>query len=249
LKRPTGLGTLAIALTGAELVMHGSLDRSLLPLLVVTSSATFVPISEIAQVSRQLADTVASVRRLRVVQDEVSTVADGPREPRSPVGGSSLHLDRVTFAYPGRQVPALSDVTLEAHPGSTVALVGPSGAGKTTVTSLLMRFWDPAGGRILLDGVDLRELTLDGLRRRVAIVAQNTYMFKVGQRFDRPRPHFDAGSRRREFGEPGCRGIRSADRDHHVPRHFHVDAAWGGAVRRISRRTPIWCVRHFWLVI
>ena len=73
--------------------------------------------------------------------------------------------------------PALADVDFAVPAGATVALVGPSGAGKTTIANLLLRFWDPEQGAIKLDGVDLRELTLDGLRGRIALVAQDTYLF------------------------------------------------------------------------
>ena len=83
----------------------------------------------------------------------------------------------MTFTYPGRTRPALSDVSFDIPAGATVALVGPSGAGKTTIANLLLRFWDPQGGRIRLDGVAPRDLTLDGLRGRIALVAQDTYLF------------------------------------------------------------------------
>jgi ATP-binding cassette subfamily C protein CydCD len=83
----------------------------------------------------------------------------------------------VTFTYPGRTLPAVEALSFDVPAGSTIALVGPSGAGKTTVANLLPRFWDPSAGAIRLDGVDLRDLTLDGLRSRIALVAQDTYLF------------------------------------------------------------------------
>ena len=73
--------------------------------------------------------------------------------------------------------PALADVTLAVRPGETLALVGPSGAGKTTIAHLFMRFWDPAEGTVRLDGADVRRWTLDDLRARIALVAQDTYLF------------------------------------------------------------------------
>ena len=85
--------------------------------------------------------------------------------------------------------------------GATVALVGPSGAGKTTIANLLLRFWDPQAGTIRLDGVDLRQLTLDGLRRRIALVAQDTYLFndtlEANVRLARPDASREAASRAR----------------------------------------------------
>src|SRR6202012_1244562 len=128
-------------------------------------------------VGRQLADTIASTRRLHVVHAEPELITDGPLEPAAPVGGAALSFDDVTFVYPGRGRPALSDVSFEVPAGTTVALVGPSGAGKTTIANLLLRFWDPDTWTITLDGIALRDLTLDGLRGRIALVAQDTYLF------------------------------------------------------------------------
>ncbi|HVC61799.1 MAG TPA: ABC transporter ATP-binding protein [Acetobacteraceae bacterium] len=173
----TGLGGLGVAALGAPLVLHGWIAPAMLPLLVLVSVSAFLPVSEIAQVGRQLADTIASTRRLHVVHAEPVVITDGPLAPAAPVGGSALRFDHVSFTYPGRRRPALSDVAFAVPAGATVALVGPSGAGKTTIANLLLRFWDPDAGVIRLDGADLRELTLDGLRGRVALVAQDTYLF------------------------------------------------------------------------
>ncbi|HQT78007.1 MAG: ABC transporter [Rhodospirillales bacterium 20-64-7] len=173
----TGLGGLAVAALGAVLVLHGMIVPTVLPLLVLLATAAFLPVSEIAQVGRQLADTIASVRRLHVVQVEPVPITDGPRLPAATTGGASVTFDRVGFVYPGRAAPALRDVSFAMPPGSTVALVGPSGAGKTTVANLLLRFWDPSSGTIRFDGIDLRALSLDGLRGRIALVAQDTYLF------------------------------------------------------------------------
>ncbi len=173
----TGLGGLAVAAVGADLVMRGWIAAPTLPLLILVSIAAFLPVSEIAQVGRQLADTIASTRRLHVVHAETVSITDGPLEPASPPGGSGVAFDHVGFTYPGRSVPALRDVSFVVPPGATVALVGPSGAGKTTIANLLLRFWDAETGGIRLDDVDLRQLVLDGLRGRIALVAQDTYLF------------------------------------------------------------------------
>ena len=177
LEAATGLGGLAVAATGAVLVRNGTVDAAMLPLFVLISVAAFLPVSEIAQVGRQLADTIASTRRLAVVHKEPVAIADGPSEGVAVGGGSAVAFCEVGFTYPGRSVPALSGMSFSVPAGATVALVGPSGAGKTTVANLLLRFWDPESGAILLDGADLRDLTLDGLRRRIALVAQDTYLF------------------------------------------------------------------------
>lgn len=173
----TGLGGLAVAALGAVLVVQRWIDPVTLPLLVLISTAAFLPVSEIAQVGRQLADTIASTRRLYVVHAEPVMVRDGPKLPPARAGGSAVRFEFVSFTYPGRSRPALDDIAFEIEAGTTVALVGPSGAGKTTVANLLLRFWDPDQGRILMDGTDLRQLTLDGLRGRIAVVSQDTYLF------------------------------------------------------------------------
>ncbi|CUJ41348.1 thiol reductant ABC exporter subunit CydC [Achromobacter kerstersii] len=172
-----GLGGLAVAVVGALQVAAGTLSASMLPLLVLIALATFLPVSEISQVSRQLADTIAATRRLHVVANEPEPVTDGPLAPPVATHGLSLAFDHVSFAYPGKQEDTLKDLSFKAPAGATVAVVGASGAGKSTVASLLLRFWDPRQGVVKLDGVDVRQLQLDGLRERVALVTQDTYLF------------------------------------------------------------------------
>ncbi|MDJ0896890.1 MAG: ABC transporter ATP-binding protein [Alphaproteobacteria bacterium] len=175
----TGLGGLAVVTVGAAHAAAGVIDPGLLPLLTLLALAAFLPVSEIAQIGRQLADTLGATRRIYAVESERPTVEDGPgvRAPDTRTAGVSLSVEGVGFRYPGTERPALSDVSFEALPGETVALVGPSGAGKTTTAQLLMRFWDPESGAIHLDGHDLCDYRLDELRERVALVAQDTYLF------------------------------------------------------------------------
>ncbi|KAG1222523.1 hypothetical protein G6F35_005244 [Rhizopus arrhizus] len=172
-----GLGGLAVAVVGALQVSAGALPASMLPLLVLIALATFLPVSEISQVSRQLADTIAATRRLHVVANEPEPVTDGPLAPPVATHGLSLAFEHVSFAYPGKDEDTLKDLSFKAPAGATVAVVGASGAGKSTVASLLLRFWDPRTGVVKLDGVDVRQLQLDGLRERVALVTQDTYLF------------------------------------------------------------------------
>ncbi|WP_175722213.1 ABC transporter ATP-binding protein [Burkholderia ambifaria] len=170
----SGLGGLAVAALGALLCARGWFPRESLPLLVLVAVAAFMPVAEIGQVARQLADTIASTRRLRALEKEPMTVTDGTH---AMPGNPAVRFEAVSFTYPGRGVPAIDRVSFEVPPGSTVALVGASGAGKSTVASLLLRFWDPQQGRVTLGGVDLRDLRLDDLRQHIALVAQDTYLF------------------------------------------------------------------------
>ena len=112
--------------------------------------------------------------RLRALEKEPVPVTGGTHAmPADP----AVRFEATSFTYPGRSVPAIDRVSFEVPPGSTVALVGASGAGKSTVASLLLRFWDPQQGRVTLGGVDLRDLRLDDLRQHIALVAQDTYLF------------------------------------------------------------------------
>ncbi|MBS0522871.1 MAG: ABC transporter ATP-binding protein [Proteobacteria bacterium] len=171
-----GLGGLAIVVTGAVLSTNGAIDPGLLPLLTILAMAAFLPVSEIAQIGRQLADTLGATRRVYALANEPIPVRDGPGVPLKD-GPAALALEDVSFIYPGQTRPALSGVSFDIPAGKTVALVGTSGAGKTTTAQLLMRFWDPDSGRITLNGADLKAYKLDDLRRMVALVAQDTYLF------------------------------------------------------------------------
>ncbi|MBT5192975.1 MAG: ABC transporter ATP-binding protein, partial [Rhodospirillaceae bacterium] len=175
LELATGLGGLAVVAVGAGLVNDGSLPAQHLPLLTLLAMAAFLPISEIANIGRQLADTLGATRRLYAVHEEEIPVQDGPGV--TPAGNTGLAFKGVNFSYAGTKRPALDNVSFEVPVGQTLALVGPSGAGKTTIAHLFMRFWDPATGVIELDGHDLRDYRLDEMRRRIALVAQDTYLF------------------------------------------------------------------------
>ena len=176
----TGLGGLAVTVVGAWLVSGGRLESAMLPLLTLLAMSAFVPVWEIAQVGRQLADTLAATRRVHAVHAEPVRIVDGPGVaipgPRRDDAGA-IALQDVTFTYPGRRRPALASVSFSVPAGATVALVGPSGAGKTTIASLLLRFWDPDQGAITLAGHDLRAWALEDLRRHIALVAQDTHLF------------------------------------------------------------------------
>jgi ATP-binding cassette subfamily C protein CydCD len=175
----TGLGGLAVVIAGSVLVSAGDLERTALPLLTLLAMAAFLPISEIANIGRQLADTLGGTRRLHAVHSEPVAVQDGPgvAHEADQRGGAALALENVQFTYPGIGAPALSAINVSVAAGQTLALVGPSGAGKTTLAHLLMRFWDPEEGIVRLDGHDLKSWRLDELRQHIALVAQDTYLF------------------------------------------------------------------------
>ena len=172
----TGLGGLAVVTTGAWLVSRGLVASETLPLLTLLAMASFLPVSEIAMIGHRLADTLGATRRWYALENEPVPVTDGPGVDKR-TGPAAMALEDVLFAYPGANRQALNRVSVEIPPGSTVALVGTSGAGKTTIAHLLMRFWDPDQGRVTLNGEDLKSYELDDLRSQIALVAQDTYLF------------------------------------------------------------------------
>ena len=190
----TGLGGLAVVIAGVYLANTGALEMALVPLLALLAMAAFLPVSEIAHVGRQLADTLGSTRRIYAVHSEPVPVLDGPGAPR-PVGAPAVEFADITFSYPGRGRRALEGVAFTAARGTTTALVGPSGAGKTTLANLMLRFWDPGQGEVRLDGVPLTAFKLDDLRRCIALVAQDTYLFNDSLRANIAiaRPEADDG--------------------------------------------------------
>ena len=172
----TGWGGLAVVSTGAMLTANGSFDAGLLPLLTILAMSAFLPVSEIAQIGRQLADTLGATRRVYALENEPVVIADGAGEASSDLS-SGVSFQNVSFSYPGRSLSVLQNLNFEIHAGKTLALVGPSGAGKTSLAQLLMRFWDPDKGSISLNGIELKDYKLDDLRSRIALVAQDTYLF------------------------------------------------------------------------
>ena len=176
-----GLGGLAVLSVGAWLTYEGQIAREHLPLVSVLALAAFSPVMELARTMKQMMETLASSRRILAIQDEGVPVLDGPGV-EGDLDGSlqstpSIAFQDVAFAYSEGDPEALADVSFEIGSGQTVAIVGRSGAGKTTSAYLMMRFWDPAEGRITLEDQRLDDFWLDDLRGRMALVAQDTYLF------------------------------------------------------------------------
>ena len=178
----TALGGVAVLIGGVWLVGDGRMDRTVLPLATLLALSSFAPVTELARTLRQLMETLAASRRIFEVHDEPVAVQDGPgviADGASRRDTPAIAFDQLTFAYSNGVRPALQDITFKAEPGQTVALVGRSGAGKTTAANMLMRFWDPDSGRIWLGSYDVRDFTLDELRRQIALVSQDTYLFNT----------------------------------------------------------------------
>ncbi|MEE8465584.1 MAG: ABC transporter ATP-binding protein, partial [Dehalococcoidia bacterium] len=181
----TALGGLSVLTMAVWLMTNGDITRPQLILSVILSVAAFAPISDIARTIKQLMETLAAARRLFVVHDEPVPVLDGPGVPAHQNGSNqspAISFDHVGFSYGVGEAQALHGVSFDVHAGQTVALVGRSGAGKTTCANLVMRFWDPSEGHVRLSGHDLRDFQLDDLRQNIALVSQDTYLFNASIR-------------------------------------------------------------------
>ena len=171
------LAVLATVTTGLWLVGSGRLGFTLYPMAIVLAGAALAPITEVTQTARKLGELRAGADRVATIFHQKAQVEDRGTLASSRVKDASVRFEDVTFAYGGRRAPVLRDMSFTLAPGETVALVGASGAGKTTCANLLMRFWDPQQGTVRIGGCDIRDLSLEALRRQVALVPQDVYLF------------------------------------------------------------------------
>ena len=173
------LSTLSIALVigyGGYLVFAGSMSLGILTAFVIYVQQFFRPIQLISQLYTQLQAALAGAERIYNILDEEPEPPDPPDAAELGETEGRISFENVTFAYdPGR--PVLKDVNLEIEPGQTIALVGPTGAGKTTIASLIPRFYDATEGSVKIDGRDVRDLSRKDLRAGIGIVLQEPFLF------------------------------------------------------------------------
>lgn len=173
-----GVAGVAMYGSGAYFVLTGSFTLGGMLAFRAYYWRLFGPIFTLARVNDLVQRSAAAARR-------AFEVLDAPEELEEPAAtrllptklNGALRLEDLTFRYRGKSEPVLENVTIDVPAGATVALCGPSGAGKSTVLSLLLRFYDPQTGRVTFDGVDLRELGREDVRRHVALVQQETFLF------------------------------------------------------------------------
>jgi ABC-type multidrug transport system fused ATPase/permease subunit len=169
-------GTLAVAAyMGAERVKAGSLSPGGLSAFLIALSHTFHAVRMASTHLANMQGLSVAVSRAFALLDEKEEVLPGRRDLESVRG--RIRFDNVSFAYPGQKSSALDCVSFEVRPGERVALMGPSGAGKTTVFQLLMRFYDPQSGKVFLDDADLSDVSPESLRRHVCMVLQEPVVF------------------------------------------------------------------------
>jgi ATP-binding cassette subfamily B protein len=170
------LGFALVAIVGGLLAVEEMITVGVIASFLSYSRQFVRPLNEIANIFNVLQSGVAGAERVFEVLDEQEEIEDVPHAVPLTNPRGHVVFDRVSFGYrPGQ--PILHDVSFEAEAGSTTALVGPTGAGKTTIVNLLTRFYDVTDGTILLDGRDIREYTRDSLRSSFGFVLQDTYLF------------------------------------------------------------------------
>jgi ATP-binding cassette subfamily B protein len=168
---------------GAHAVLEGTMtggDLGQFILYASIVSGAIGALSEVMGEAQRAAGATERLLELLAVQSDIRNPAHPTVLPARTAGGAALQLANVQFSYPSRpETAALDRVNLDVKPGETVAIVGPSGAGKTTLFQLLLRFYDPQSGSIRLDGVDIRDLDLHVLRDAIGIVPQDTVIFSA----------------------------------------------------------------------
>jgi ABC-type multidrug transport system fused ATPase/permease subunit len=185
---------LSLFLVAGIMIIRGRLQAGDFIILGSAMGAILTRLQQVATINEQYQNAVVSARRFYEVLMAPSTVPEKPGAPALPPGPGTVRFENVYFGYSADK-PVVHDVSFEAKGGSIVAIVGPTGAGKTTLVNLISRFYDPQQGRISLDGHDLRDVALASVRSQVGFVFQETYLFSdtVTANIAYGRPHICEG--------------------------------------------------------
>ncbi len=184
----TAIGTAVVIFLGGSLVIDGDMTIGTLLVFLAYLASLYGPLNSLTYTAQTLSYAHAQADRVREVLDVPIEVDDDPDAPDAGMHGT-IRYENVTFGYePGR--PVLTGISLEAGPGEVVAIVGPTGAGKTTLVNLLIRFFDPWEGTVTVDGEDLRTFRVRSVREQVALVLQEPFIFPftVGENIAYGRP-------------------------------------------------------------
>jgi ABC-type multidrug transport system fused ATPase/permease subunit len=185
----TSVGAALMMWLGATHALDGRMSVGTVLVFISYLASLYTPINAITYTASTLRLTAANAERVLEILDTPADLKDDPEAQEVRLHGH-VRYEVVSFGYE-RESPVLSDVSLEARPGEVVAIVGPTGAGKTTLVNLLARFFDPSSGRVVIDGHDLRALRIRSLRRQVAMVLQEPFIFplSVADNIAYGRPH------------------------------------------------------------
>ncbi|HEU5315016.1 MAG TPA: ABC transporter ATP-binding protein, partial [Chloroflexota bacterium] len=172
------VSTCMILVYGGTLIQRGALTVGELVAFLSYASAFYQPVNDLVQVNNVVQNALAAADRIFQFLDEQPDVVEKPDAIDLPSVSGHVRFENVSFAYTEGE-PVLHGIDLAAEPGQLIALVGHTGSGKTTISNLIPRFYDPTDGRITLDGHDLRDLSIATVRRAVAVVLQETHLFNA----------------------------------------------------------------------
>ena len=172
----TSLGTVIVVGFGGFLAFQAKLNAEEVVAFLLYLSLFYAPITGLAQLLENAQHSLAGAERVLEIFDTASEVTDKPGAAELPPAQGHICFENVSFRYL-EETPVLDDISFEVRPGQTLALVGPTGVGKTTIIQLAARFYDPQTGRITIDGRDLRDLTQNSLRNQISMVLQDTFLF------------------------------------------------------------------------
>jgi ABC-type multidrug transport system fused ATPase/permease subunit len=170
------MGSVIVLGVGAVMAVKGELSLGTLVAFLSYTTSFYEPINRLTEVDNIFQEAIAAGERFFELLDETTEVKDAPGAIDLPAVRGEIVFNRVTFRY-GTGDQILHDLVFQMAPGEMVALVGPSGAGKTSIANLICRFYDPVQGKITLDGHDLRRIKLSSLRQQVAVVLQDSFLF------------------------------------------------------------------------
>ncbi|WP_059105995.1 ABC transporter ATP-binding protein [Shouchella shacheensis] len=172
----TRLMILSVLIYGAWLTFNNTIEVGEFVAFILYINVLFKPIEKISAILELYPKGMAGFKRFTEILDTDVDIVDKPEARQAPVLDGSIDFENVTFGYEKNR-PVLQQVDLHLPAGKTVAFVGPSGAGKTTISSLIPRFYDVNGGRITINGMDIRDMTKQSLRAQIGIVQQDVFLF------------------------------------------------------------------------
>jgi ABC-type multidrug transport system fused ATPase/permease subunit len=172
----SSIGTVIVIFFGGRLALESKLPLEDLVAFLLYLGSFYQPITALGRINEGLQQALASAERVMEILDEAPEVVDAPDAVELNRAKGQIEFRNVCFQYI-ENIPVLKDISFNIKQGETLALVGPTGVGKTTIANLIPRFYDPNSGSILIDGIDIRKITLSSLRRQISFVSQDVFLF------------------------------------------------------------------------
>ena len=188
----SSLGTVLVVAFGGLLALREGLSVEDIVAFMLYLSLFYAPVTGLANLLESMQQSLAGAERVMMILDAPCEIQDKPGAEELKNVQGEIRFEHVSFSYEEGQ-PVLSDVSFRCEPGQMIALVGPTGVGKTTLTQLISRFYEPTSGKILVDGHDIQDVTIESLRKNIAPVLQDTFLFNgtIAENIGYARPDAD----------------------------------------------------------